>query len=488
MPITMCRGCKSTPAALLSYITGKDEVTRIEYRDIDEGRPLAKQFKDNHEFHGKGLGLGERKYYHLIISWPTGSDITDDEMIDISNKILDKFFPDHPAVTAAHDKEILDGKPSNRHTHSCIDSVSLEKGEMVHMTQKEYTALKDYANELGAEIGFENVDFREPKNIRYTKAENRAIADIDERQSWKIQLRNIIADAINDTIDERGTFGDFMTRCQEKGVKLNDEGKWILKGHMPVGYSKLGEQYRPMAIFDKLTDIYLQSVPEELREEAEEIEKKTPLWAKILHAEEKTTSKKSQTKPGKKLTPEQVEQVQEYLAATDRFWEDYRRAKDLAVKELRKEYQSERNKEAYRNYRRAQYLVKNSYGLITFTLGIINLAIAKRDLEREQERLNHIKDLRRSLGQLCQEAISLKTALKNSDERNQIADELEVELRRQQEVINRRLEVILGELTPGGLKIKAEVDYKVQGMLDKIREEREKASRNGRSGGTGEER
>ena len=446
MPITMCRGCKSTPAALLKYITSKDEVTQIEYRDIDEGRPLARQFLENHEFHRKGLEHGDRKYYHLIVSWQAGSDITNGEMIDVSNKILDRFFPGHPAVTAIHDKEIL-GEVSNKHTHACIDAVSLE-GKMVHMNQKEYVALKDYANELGAQIGFEEVDFRAPKNIKYTKAEKRATENLDESQSWKIQLRNIIADAIDDTLAEAGTFGDFIERCAENGVKLSDEGKWILKGHMPVGYSKLGNQYRPMDIFDKLTDNYLQSVPEELQEEAKDIEKKTPLWQKILGAEAKKETKgKDKKQPKKKITPEQYEQIQEYRAETDRFWKGYRRAQELAARELQKAYQSPENREAFRNYRKAQYLFKNSFGLITFTLGIINLGLAKQDLKREQERVNHIKDLRRELGQLCQEAISLKVALnEDTGERNRLAGELEAELRAQQEAINQRLNEITAEL------------------------------------------
>lgn len=450
MPITMCRGCKSTPAALLSYITGKPEVTRIEYRDIDEGRPLAKQFKDNHEFHGKGLGLGERKYYHLIVSWPTGSDITDDEMIDVSNKILDRFFQDHPAVTAIHDKEILDGVPSNRHTHSCIDSVSLEKGEMIHMSQKEYTALKDYANELGAEIGFESVDFREPKKFRVPKAEMRAIER--DGTSWKADLRNIIVNSYNNTLDEYGTFADFIAKCEEQGVKLNGEGKWILQGHMPVGYSRLGEQCRPLRIFENLTENYLESVPEDLQEEAKDIEKKTPLWQKIMGAEKKSGTKESgKAKPKKQITPEQYEQIREYRAETDRFWKGYRRAQELAARELQKAYQSPENREAFRNYRKAQYLFKNSFGIITFTLGIINLGLAKQDLKREQERVNHIKDLRRELGQLCQEAISLKVALnEDTDERNRLAGELEAEIRAQQAAINERLQEITAEL--GGLE------------------------------------
>jgi hypothetical protein len=482
----MCRGCKSTPAALLNYITTKPETTRLEFRDVDEGRPLARQFLENHQFHGKGLNYDERKYYHLIVSWPTGCDITDDEMIDISNKILDKFFPDHPAVTAVHDKEEL-GETSNKHTHSCIDSVSLEKGKMVHMNQKEYTALKDYANELGAEIGFETVDFRAPQMHRTPKAEFRA-AERDGK-SWKDELRIVIVDAYNDTLYENGTFADFMTRCEANGVKLNDDGKWILKGHMPVGYSRLGDQYRPQWLFNNLTENYLDSIPEELREENRDIERKTPLWAKIMNAEARKDARAAgRDKPKKKLTPEQYEQIQEYRATTNQFWQGYEKAKDLAEKELQKQYQSPENRGAYRNYRRAQYLFKQSFGLVSFTLSIIALVMTKSDLKKEQRRVDHIKELRRELGRLCQESISLKAALKDADQRNHLADNLETELRQQQEAINKRLEEITAELEPQNLGMTAEVDYKAQAMLDKIRREREKSNKYDGQGGNGGDR
>ena len=476
MPITMCRGCKSTPAAMLSYITNKPETTRLEFRDVDEGRPLAQQFLENHKFHGKGLELGERKYYHLIVSWPAGCDVTDEEMIEVSNKILDKFFPDHPAVTAVHDKE-------NRHTHSCIDSVSLEKGEMVHMNQKEYTALKDYANELGAEIGFEAVDFRTPQRHRTPKKEMRAVER--DGTSWKNDLRNVIVDAYNDTLDENGTFADFMARCEAGGVKLNDDGKWILKGHMPVGYSRLGDQYSPQWLFDNLTENYLESIPEELREENRDIERRSPLWAKIQRAEEKKADKAANKQ--KKLTPEKYEQIQEYRAAYKQFWQDYEKAKALAEKELQRQYQDPQNRKAYRDYRRAQYLFKRSFGLVSFTLGIVALVMTKSDLKKEQKRVEHIKELRRELGQLCQESISLKAAMKDAEQRNRVADELEAEIRQQQEAINKRLEEIMAELTPEA-SFRGEVDHRVQAMLDQIREERQKSNKYDGQAGDGGDR
>lgn len=471
MPIAICRGCKSTPAALLDYITGKPEVTHLEFRDVDEGRPLARQFLENHKFHGKGLGVDERKYYHLIVSWPAGCDITDDEMIDISNKILDRFFPDHPAVTAIHDKERLTGEPENKHTHACIDSVSLEKGEMVHMNQKEYTALKDYANQLGVEIGFEGVDFREPKRNKTPKAEVRAIQR--EGTSWKNDLRDIIVDAYNSTLDEYGTFADFMAKCEAQGVKLNEDGKWILKGHMPVGYSRLGEQYRPQWLFNNLTENYLSTIPEELREESRDIEKKTSLWARVLRAEEKKT-KQTQPSSRKQLTPEQAEQIAEYYLAIDRFWSGCDRAMKLADTELQKAYQSPVNREAYRNYRRAQYLFKQSFGIISFTLNTISLVLTRSEWKKEQQRVEHLRDLRRELGKLCQEAISLKTAFKDAEKRNELADRLEAELLEQQKLINRRVVEITSELTArAGISV-GEVDHTVQDMLDQIKATREK--------------
>ena len=141
-------------------------------------------------------------------------------------------------------------------------------------------------------------------------------------------------------------------------------------------------------------------------------------------------------------TPALPEQIKTYYREKALFWNEYRQAQELATEELRQAYRSEELKGAFSRYKQAQYLVKNSAGIITFGLSVAALIMTKVDLKREQQRAEKTKELQQELRDLCQEAISLNAVQRNAYHRNQLTDELEREILEQQAAINNRLKEI----------------------------------------------
>ena len=136
------------------------------------------------------------------------------------------------------------------------------------------------------------------------------------------------------------------------------------------------------------------------------------------------------------------EQIKTYYREKDLFWNEYRQAQELATEELRQAYRNEELKGAFSRYKQAQYLVKNSAGIITLGLSVAALIMTKVDLKREQQRAEKAKELQQELRDLCQEAVNLNVVQRNAYRRNQLTDELEREILEQQAAINDRLKEI----------------------------------------------
>jgi hypothetical protein len=195
---------------------------------------------------------------------------------------------------------------------------------------------------------------------------------------------------------------------------------------------------------------------------------------KMIEAErEKERAQKST------LTPEQKQQVKQYYRDTSDFWPGYRRMQEMVAKELQEIYNSPQNKQAFRDYRRAQWLCKHSHGIVDKGLAIARLLFAKADYQREQERVERVKTKRDELYELCKESLSLSSALKDATKRNDLSDEILAEITEQQDLINKRLEEITREFADdvqaqrlarhSALVFEsATVDRKAQDMMDII--------------------
>lgn len=191
-------------------------------------------------------------------------------------------------------------------------------------------------------------------------------------------------------------------------------------------------------------------------------------------AKAQAAAAKSNTK--QRLTPEQYQQINRYFGAKEEFWNDYRRAKELADKELRAAYKDRTVRAAYGRYKQAEYMVQHSVGILTLGLSVACFLLAKKDYERELKRVEAAKNRVNRLRELSKEAASLNAVQRNLREANQLTDDFAKDILAQQQAINLQLKSVDTALYLRGHEhlenLIPEVDWEAQRMLDILKEDR----------------
>lgn len=78
-----------------------------------------KEFTDMQKLFGKAFG---RRAYHLIVSLPYTQGYTEEDMLNVSLRIMDLFYPKYQLMGAVHVEQ------DNLHSHFAINPVPMEVG------------------------------------------------------------------------------------------------------------------------------------------------------------------------------------------------------------------------------------------------------------------------------------------------------------------------------------------------------------------------
>lgn len=78
-----------------------------------------REFSEMQELFGKASG---RRAYHLIVSLPKQHGYTEEDMLDVSLRIMDLFYPKYQIMGAVHVEQ------DNLHSHFVINPVPMEVG------------------------------------------------------------------------------------------------------------------------------------------------------------------------------------------------------------------------------------------------------------------------------------------------------------------------------------------------------------------------
>lgn len=247
MPLFKGRGCKSTPTKAIGYITDPEKAEIVSTLNLDDSENYSKQFRATAKIYGKGNKYENRKYYHFKVSCDRGDNVDPISHHQYAEDLAGVLFSGYECIIATH----TDTKTV--HSHIIVNSVSFETGKMLHLNDKEYGAMKDKANELGAERGFSVLDFRKPAARRVATAER--IVELKGGTSWKQELREVIDLAKQDTTDIESfekylnDYGVTLTRNTEKTISYRHPKK--KKG---IRGERLGSDYTKgsiLNVFDK---------------------------------------------------------------------------------------------------------------------------------------------------------------------------------------------------------------------------------------------
>jgi len=307
-------------------------------------------------------------------------------------------------------------------------------------------------SEVKANLSFA---FQEHQDLQILNEKNRKIFQENEelisKQTRKIASNNVWLEEQTDLIDLYHSHEEYLEGGQKVQEAMDDiqEDLDELPVQAKLFHVKEAENWRERAIrrlrrmmdFVKYTISKLQIFEKQYPDEANE-QLSVPAQKRATALDDVIANAAQKSGQYSELNSARREQIETYYQEKDRFWVGFRHAQELAAEELRQVYRDDRLKSAYQDYKKAQYLVKNSVGIITFGLSLAMLIWTKADLKREQQRAEKAKELQQELRDLCQETVNLNVVQRNAYRRNQLTDELEREILEQQAAINNRLKEI----------------------------------------------
>ncbi|MCL2675712.1 MAG: relaxase/mobilization nuclease domain-containing protein [Firmicutes bacterium] len=247
MPLFKGSASKSTPDKAIRYITDKNKAAaKVSVRNLFEDEDYAKQFRDTANLFGKGSKHDERKYYHFKLSCAQKDNVSPEEAHIYAVELAARLFHDCECVVATHNDT------KTIHSHIIVNAVHPITGKKLRITESDYTAMKDEANVLGAEMGFTPTDFRKKSKNKRTLEECHII--LKGGNSWKEDLREVIEEAKQ----KSATREEFISHLKLYNVtvtrSITEYSFLHPEKQKPIRGKKLGENYSKEIINNAITE------------------------------------------------------------------------------------------------------------------------------------------------------------------------------------------------------------------------------------------
>lgn len=235
MPLLKGKSSKSTPSAVMQYVTNPEKAAYVSVRNLFEDEDYAEQFTETMRRFNKGKKYDERKYYHFKLSCDRKDNVSPEEAHRFAEELTSRLFPDCECVIATHtDTQTV-------HSHIVVNALNPLTGKKLRISRNDYTAMKDETNRLGAEMGFSEIDFRKRSEHKRTAEERHII--LKGGTSWKEELREVIEEAKQQATTEQefishlALYGVTLTRSKTEYSYLHPKKQKAIRGR------KLGENY-----------------------------------------------------------------------------------------------------------------------------------------------------------------------------------------------------------------------------------------------------
>lgn len=240
-------GFKTSPKPTLTYITNPQKAAIVSSIMLDNNKNYADQFADTAKIWNKAQSKSSRKYYHFIHSFSPEDNISPEKAHRLTEELCRKFLPHSEIVIATHTDT------NHIHSHIVINSVNFDNGKMLQISPRQYTAIKDYSNEIAERENLAVVDFRKPTKepVRQSQSERQII--LRGGTSWKQELAEVIDLALRSVSNMKqfekflNQYGVTLTRNTEKTIAYKHPNK-----AKAIRGEKLGAKYTKGAIIDEL--------------------------------------------------------------------------------------------------------------------------------------------------------------------------------------------------------------------------------------------
>lgn len=227
MPIVHFVNCKTQSAGGMKNVI--DYIEKESKTKFDSGRLITgincsaqsayDEFIATKNMFGK---TGGRLYYHVVQSFPKGSDIDPQLAHKIACEFAEKAFGKYECVVATHiDREHI-------HSHFVFNSVSFMDGKKYHSNLDSVTELMRLSDEICMKY---NIEILNDPNEKLRKDKKKAVLtdreyrSAEKGESFKFELMNVI-DQVMKRAKSRRQFL-YLMRQYGYGVRWEDTRKYI---------------------------------------------------------------------------------------------------------------------------------------------------------------------------------------------------------------------------------------------------------------------
>lgn len=272
---TRIRISKSMPGPSISYVMDKNIMPEAQKRNLHSNTlPPEGEMRRTAERFGKWKRHEERKTLSLIISPNPADNPTEEQVSDVINAVLDRFFSTIQGVVVLHrDKKGTADADKTKpvlHAHFVGSIVDPVTGKNIHFAQGDLKNIQRWADQYAYErYGWQPFSpTREKKaHNRYRNAALRAIATRGS-YSWKLDMTS----RIERHYMEAESYRDFLNRLEKDRIGVISSRKDRNSGEvMQLPELRFSFKYRNRLMVVKASTISTMLSPSEIRKRFPEL-------------------------------------------------------------------------------------------------------------------------------------------------------------------------------------------------------------------------
>ena len=212
---------KALPERAIQYAVDKNMMDKPIRRNLFGDKDPIKEMKETALKFGKWNTREERKTFSMIISPNPKDNPTEEQVLEVSEAILDRFFPTIQGFLVIHRDKGRDAQKTNPvlHSHfygSIIDPVT---GRNIHLSNKDMKEIREWADSYAHDhFGWSSFEKGRRGRSGYRKKMMQEMVKAGHG-SWMRNLVESVEEAYNGAL----SFSDFERRLQHRGVAMEKD-------------------------------------------------------------------------------------------------------------------------------------------------------------------------------------------------------------------------------------------------------------------------
>lgn len=211
---------KALPTRAIDYAVAKNLLKEPIKRNLFSDKNPTDEMKETASKFGKWKTHEERKSFSLIISPNPKDNPTEEQVLEVSEAILDRYFPTIQGFLVLHKDKGRDAKKTKPvlHSHfygSIIDPLT---GKNIHLSNRDIKEIREWADSYANEhFGWTLFESGNRGRNKYRNLMMQKMVKAGHG-SWMRNLTENVEDAYNGAL----SFSDFKHRLRNQGVSVEN--------------------------------------------------------------------------------------------------------------------------------------------------------------------------------------------------------------------------------------------------------------------------